>query len=383
MPKLVDLVEVAEALESKAVFLASDRCVKVRNRNSSCTKCSDACPVDAVEASKNILKLDEKRCVACGACTVVCPTEALIPLQPLDEDLSSAITSAFDEANNSAIFACARIASKRTGNPSLFAEVPCLSRIEEGVILTAVAEGAEKIVLVDGTCSTCKFRSNVAGIEATVLSAQELLAAQGCRVEISRTSQFPEEVLIQDRQDLLAKSRRSFFSGAGSRTREAAVVAADVMVFKKEKAAQLSLRERFRLSDGGTLPQFNPERRMKILDAMDALGNPVAKSINTRLFGSVSIKEDICTSCNMCTVFCPTGALKKSDRELAPEEGSYLEFSVADCVQCRLCEDSCPKDCLTVDDSINLTELFDFEPRFIYRPKPPARKGILSRLKKQ
>ena len=30
MPNLVDIVEVAEALESKAVYLASDRCVVVR-----------------------------------------------------------------------------------------------------------------------------------------------------------------------------------------------------------------------------------------------------------------------------------------------------------------------------------------------------------------
>ena len=35
MPNLVDIVEVAEALESKAVDLASDRCVVVRNRHAS------------------------------------------------------------------------------------------------------------------------------------------------------------------------------------------------------------------------------------------------------------------------------------------------------------------------------------------------------------
>ena len=35
MPNLIDIVEVAEALESKAVYLAADRCVAVRNRHSS------------------------------------------------------------------------------------------------------------------------------------------------------------------------------------------------------------------------------------------------------------------------------------------------------------------------------------------------------------
>ena len=35
VPNLVDIVEMAEALESKAVFVAPERCVAVRNRHSS------------------------------------------------------------------------------------------------------------------------------------------------------------------------------------------------------------------------------------------------------------------------------------------------------------------------------------------------------------
>ena len=84
MPNLVDIVEVAEALESKAVYLASDRCVVVRNRHASCAKCADACPTGSVFAANNVLELDGEGCVACGACTTVCPVEALIPLRPLD-----------------------------------------------------------------------------------------------------------------------------------------------------------------------------------------------------------------------------------------------------------------------------------------------------------
>ena len=98
--------------------------------------------------------------------------------------------------------------------------------------------------------------------------------------------------------------------------------------------------------------------------------------IDTRLFGSVSIDTDACSSCNMCTVFCPTGALRKS--ELVPEEGegSFLEFSVADCVQCNLCADACLKNCLTVNSVVST------EPRLIHLPNPPARPGILSSLKR-
>ena len=65
-----------------------------------------------------------------------------------------------------------------------------------------------------------------------------------------------------------------------------------------------------------------------------------------------------------------------------PDGGSFLEFSCAECVQCGLCVDACMKKCITVSPQVRTAELFDFEPRFIYLPKPQARPGILSRIKR-
>ncbi|MBC2888657.1 4Fe-4S binding protein [Gordonibacter massiliensis (ex Traore et al. 2017)] len=382
MPNLIDIVEVAEALESKAVFLAPDRCTVVRNRHSSCRKCSDACPTDAVGAVDNVLSLDSELCVACGACTVVCPTEALIPLQPLDEDLAEAVANAVVAAGGRAVFACARIASKHLGDPSKFAEVPCLARMEESVLLELAARDVRDIQLVDGTCSTCKFRANVPGIDATVASANQLLAAQGSDIRVERASAFPDDVLLEDKRSLLGASRRGFFSQAKGTALTAAEKTVEVAFIKKGGAAAQTLRERLRMSDAGTLPQFNPVRRMHVLDAMDSLGPSVVPEIDTRLFGSVQIDAEACSSCGMCAVFCPTGALKKSD--LVPEEGegSFLEFSASDCVQCNLCADACLKSCLEVSSVVSTDELFDFEPRLIHLPNPPARPGILSSLKR-
>ena len=56
--------------------------------------------------------------------------------------------------------------------------------------------------------------------------------------------------------------------------------------------------------------------------------------------------------------------------EEKPEgEGQYLEFSVADCVQCDSCADICLKKCLTVEPVVRTSELMDFEPRFIWIPE--------------
>lgn len=376
MPNLIDVIEVAEALESKAVYLAPDRCVVVRNRNASCRKCSDACPVEAVLAVDNLLALDAERCVACGACTTVCPTEALIPLDPLDEDLAAASANAVVQAGGTAVFACARIASKHVGDPRKYAAVPCLARMEESVLLGLAARGVEDILLVDGTCSTCKFRACNPGIDQTVASADRLMAAQGSSIRVRRASAFPDSVLLEDQRSLLGESRRGFFTQARSVAKEAAEKSVEVALGKEK--AQPTLRERLRISDAGTLPQFNPERRMRVLDAMDALGPSTVPEVDTRLFGSVQVDEEACSACGMCAVFCPTGALKKSDLEPEDGVGSFLEFSAADCVQCNLCSDACLKQCLRVSSVVSTEELFDFEPRLIHLPDPPARGSILS-----
>ena len=50
-----------------------------------------------------------------------CPTEAIVPLEPTDEELANAAYAALRENGNRAVFACARIASIRAlaSTPSL------------------------------------------------------------------------------------------------------------------------------------------------------------------------------------------------------------------------------------------------------------------------
>ncbi len=380
MPNLADIVEMAESLESKAVYIAADRCVAVRNRHSSCRKCVDACLADAVTVKNNKLEIDAGACVACGACTAVCPTEALIPLDPLDADLSAGIASAVTACEGVAVFACARMKARHVGDPDKYAVVPCLARVEESVLLALAARGVQDIVLVDGTCKTCKYRACVPGIDATVASANTLLAAQGSDVRVRRASEFPEVALSRDANKTYGAARRGFFTQAGGTAKSAAKTAAEKTLAKmlggSEKKEQ-TLRERLRMSDKGTLAQFSAERRMRVLDSMDALGQSVVPEIETRLFGNVEIDLEKCSSCLMCTVFCPTGAIRKSEDVPEDGKGNLLEFSAADCVQCNLCADACLKKCLTVSPVVSTQELFDFEPRIIQLPEPPARPGLL------
>lgn len=472
MPNIADLVEIAESLGSSHVFVAPHRCVKVRNRNAKCSKCVDACANGAVQVGGNKLSVTAALCVGCHACTTVCPTEALVPLDPQDEELTASIAQATLAAEGDCVFACARMAARHIADPAKYAQVSCLSRMEESLLVQLAARGIQDIVLVDGVCSTCKYRANSPLVDTVVGTANQLLEAQGSAARVRRVSEFPESVLAEDAHASYAASRRGFFTQAGSMTRSAAKTAAEKTVEQTlgmRKKQEATLRERLQMGKGNSLPQFQSDRHMRLLDALyelgesregderllsdsetvvvDGLGEGLAPAacapaadtagascapcadtacapvadvscapcaldvtgepsvvddvcvlaatdgareqngasagiIDTRLFGSIRIDTEKCTSCGMCTTFCPTGALKKSEEEV-PEgkEGVLLEFSVADCVQCNLCADACLKKCITVDSTVSLDELFDFEPRFILLPKAPARKGVIQSLR--
>lgn len=383
MPNLKDIIDVAQALESKAVRVVADRCVVVRNRNASCRRCVKACPADAITVRGNDLTLDNHACVSCGACTVVCPVEALVPLDPTDADLAAGVARSASALDGTAVIACARMAAKDVGDPSKYAMVPCMARVDEVLLVELAAAGIERVVLVDGTCRTCKYRDTSAGVDEAVAQAQALIAAQGGSAIIERASEFPAQAVLEDKASLYGQERRGFFTRSTKRAREASVKTAEVMVFKEFEQRMPSLRERLGVTASGAMPWLTAQRRERLMDSLDQIGAPVQDTVSSRQFATVSIDEEKCSACGMCAVFCPTGALKKSDEKPEDGVGSYLEFQAFDCVNCRVCADVCMKKCLKTCTEISTEELFDFEPRLIHLPDPPKRTGMLTGFKRQ
>ena len=382
MPNLTDIVDIAESLENKAVFPMASRCVVVRNRNTKCDKCVKACPTQAITVGDNKFELDSHACVACGACCVVCPTEALVALDPTDQDLAAAIADACIAAKGTAVFACARIASKRLAYPECFAAVPCLARMEESILLALAAQGVTRILLVDGDCQTCKYRYCDQGIEATVASANSLLATARSAIRIERASQFPPKLLAKDPSALYGASRREFFTQAGGNVKVAAEKTVATVLSADNVAKEESLRERLGVSKAGSLPHFEADRHMSILDAMDRMSKSFLPEMRTRLWGSVDVDTGLCNACDACSRFCPTGALKKVEAKVEGRKRYSLEFSLSDCVQCNACEDICLKQCIKVGSRVSTDELFDFEPRVIPLSDGGETRSTLSSLKR-
>lgn len=378
MPNLNDIMEMMDALETKAVVTMPTRCVAVRNRNSRCRRCVDVCFANAIEIEKNELTIDAGACVACGSCIAVCPTQALVSTDPMEEELAHAVAQTVPLAEGTAVIACARMAARQTGDPDKYAVVPCLGRIDEQLLVELASRGIDT-VLVDGTCATCKYRAAVPAIDDTVESARTLLETVGATASIERTSEWPASVKVADLRKAVGAARRDFFTQSGHYAKDVAKTAAEKMVNEKLKQLKLqkeeaSLREKLGVKSGaGKMPTIDAARNMTILDGMARIGEPVEPEMFTRIFGDIVIDNEKCSGCNMCVMFCPTDALRKGYDQPENEDMQYLEFSVADCTQCNLCADACLKKCLEVIPVVNTAELFDFEPRLIEIPK--AKKG--------
>lgn len=386
MPTINDVMEMAELLQTKSVVAVEDHCVAVRNRNATCRKCADVCIADAFTIEKNQLIIDASACVACGACVAVCPTDALVSLDPMREDLAVSVANAVKQAESMAVIACARMASRQVGDPDKFATVPCLGRVTEELLVSLAAHGVEDIVLVDGTCSTCKYGKVSPAVDATVDVAASLLELVESPTIITRCSEFPPELKVADARKAIGAARRGFFTQAGGYAKNVTMTVAEKAVadalHQNQKQKLNTLRDRLGAGKSGKMPTFKPERNMRLLDGLYEIGEATGKLdslmdgadesvVSTRHFATMAIDPQTCSGCGMCVMFCPTEAVKHSTlEEPENEEMRYLEFQAADCTQCHLCTDVCLRSSITLSSEVAASELFDFEPRLLEIPRP-------------
>ena len=365
MVSIDNILQAISQLESSCLKVHPERCLMIRNRNAKCLRCSEVCAAGAIEYDGEDLVIDIEKCIGCGTCATACPTCALEAVNPSDAMLSSQVAKLL-ESGNSITVSCGRalkdaktLAEKKAQEESTFfkrvpprfdttelVQVVCLGRLDESFFIEAAARGAKEIKLAYKSCETCKYHKGGELARRVVESALNLLRSHGYEMSIEFVSPLPEESYAQgdaSRLDYDASKRTTIQS-----LRE---MAKDGSFSSNKPDVEKEDPHFVKVSEDGTLPQFIPTRRNRILNSLRQIGNPVQNDIKTRIWGTVSIDTDKCSSCRMCAVFCPTGAIEKYETDDGRIGIIHRPYK---CVQCRMCETICKNGVLTVSNEVSL-----------------------------
>jgi formate hydrogenlyase subunit 6/NADH:ubiquinone oxidoreductase subunit I len=365
------MIALIKEIESADLTVHQERCTKVRNRNSSCRRCADACTTGALSLVGGALVVSADRCVGCGTCATVCPTEALEARNPTDGELLRACVELLSDKGHDPVIACVPRLDALEGHydRTRVVEVRCLGRVDESLLVSLVALGARSITLLQGDCGACPNKKGSEVCSQVWDSFALLMCAWGHVNPLTITSTLPEELGYGKRRsdsgdDVNGITRRQLFTqmkvgmqrGLAEAVSNQLPAAAPQGMEDMRTASALTGARLVKVMRDGTLPHFIPNRRERLLDRLDSLGQPQAEYLDTRLWGHMQYDRSLCDSCRMCATFCPTGAIYKFDD---PDGTMGIEHYPADCVQCRLCQDICPTNALTLGSKVSVKELLE------------------------
>lgn len=380
MSLLETMVSALGSMDPDKVTVHRERCVSVRDRNVRCQKCADACTSGALSRTEDGIACDPNLCIGCGTCVTACPTSAIEVAAPDDSELTRMLKQSIRATKGHPIVACAVScdAARACADGSSFdegavCEVPCLGRVDESLLVGAAAYGCFDVTLVKHHCAVCPHAPGERMCAEVVESARHLLDAFGSDMPVRVDDVMPACAFSSE----APSAHRAKAAGGFSRRdamRSAGVGAAQVAAGVAQEEIGEVLGEApavhepvlAKVGANGTLPHFTPERRIRLYNYLKHVGEPCADEIRSRVIGAVTIDTSACTSCRMCTVFCPTGALFKVD-----EKGAWgVAHRSAACVQCRSCEQLCPAQAITVHDSVPAAQFMGKDVVFWDMPRP-------------
>jgi ferredoxin len=324
--KAADLVGTFD--KPRYVNFTEHLCAHSRSRIVGCRRCLDLCPTGAITPNGNHVRIDENICAGCGACAAVCPTGAasyaLPPADALMRKLRTLLT-AYREAGGKEpivllhdaphgegmIDALARHGDGLPANVLPIA-VNEVTQVGFEAVAAAFAYGAASVRFL----LRAKARHDVSGIARTISYLEPVLAGLGFGPGLVAT-------IETDDPDALGAALSAIEAG-----KQAKAPASFQPMGAKRDVMKLALRELHRTApapvDVIALPQGAP-------------------------FGKVQVNVEGCTLCLSCVSACPTGAM------MDDPERPMLRFAEDACVQCGLCQATCPEKVISLVPQIDFT----------------------------
>ncbi|WP_426418090.1 4Fe-4S dicluster domain-containing protein [Bradyrhizobium genosp. A] len=301
-------------------------CAHSRSRRTGCTRCLDLCPAGAITPAGDHVAIDADICAGCGQCAAVCPTGAASYALPPEDALMRrlrALLIAYREAGGEQ--AVVVLHDEAHGAPLIDALARFGDGLPANVLPFAINEitqvGLESIAaaLAYGACALrfllrAKPRHDVSGLMRTISLAEPILAGLGFGSgRIATIDTDDPDVLLTELRAMPpfpTAPRPASFRAIG----------------EKRDVLRFALAELHRAAP----------------TPVDVLALPTGAP-----FGAVEIDSGGCTLCLSCVSVCPTSALRDD-----PERPA-LRFVEDSCVQCGLCQATCPEHVITLVPRIN------------------------------
>jgi len=307
------------------VALHPSRCAHSRSGLIGCTRCLDVCPTGAISAAGDSVVIDPHICAGCGTCVAVCPTTAVEYAVPGAEatarwlrtmlttyrqagGMEPPVLLLHDESHGAALIEM--LARHGDGLPARV--IPALMAGQFGLdaFATAFAFGAAEVRVLTG-------RRN-----------------SGRRNQERRDAMEREMALVSAILEPLSY-------GEG---RLQVIVADDPFELAEE------LR-RTPMRDALCTAQYLPtgDKLALTMQALNALQQAAPTPVDAILLprgapiGRVHVDTSGCTLCLACVSACPTSALRDND------ERPMLKFIEDLCVQCGLCQTTCPEQVVSLE----------------------------------
>ncbi|MDB5650499.1 MAG: 4Fe-4S ferredoxin [Hyphomicrobiales bacterium] len=317
-------------------------CAHSRSKITGCVRCLDLCPTGAITPNGNHVSIDTNVCAGCGACASVCPTGAAAYSLPSADALmrrlrtllrtytqaggTQAIVLIHDgDHGEPLIDALARFGEGLPANV-LPLRVNETTQVGPEMLAGAFAFGAAGVALL----ARAKPKHDISGLQGVVATTAKIVGALGFGEELVR-------IVETDDPDQLRAALDAF--------------PADVAT---QRPASFIPRGAKR----GVLETTFRELHLAAPAPVDVV--PLERGAP---FGGIEVDAAGCTLCHSCVTACPTGAV--SDNPEKP----MLRFTESLCVQCGLCEATCPENVIALQPRLDF-QAWSAPPRVLKEEEP-------------